>query len=238
MMPHKLSRAAIALALLLVLVCGIPNDHAHASQPAPADPLAPELDVVLRDQPVDLQGGIILSSKRAPAGSDADQYAWDAFQLGQSRTITVVRWRGAYDPSRLGSGGKAISFTVAIYASIATNLQPDIGLGPLAHWEIGAGAGEAPAEVIAGVQTYSYAAVLPTPFQAVGQTKYWLQIVALQAGSPDWGLAKGVGGDGVYFRRIPGAGENYQLLAGDTAFTLLGPGQGGSVRICLPLIFN
>jgi len=85
------------------------------------------------------------------------------------------------------------------------------------------------------VQTYDYRYVLPEPFQAAAQTKYWLQIEAYQSGAPDWGLSKATGGDGVYFRRIAGEGMNYQLVSGDTSFSLLGPSANGHA-VYLPSI--
>ncbi len=88
--------------------------------------------------------------------------------------------------------------------------------------EVGGNANETPAEVLGGVQMYSYRYTLPASFQAAAQTKYWIQIEAYQHGAaPDWGLAKATGGDGQYFRRI--AGPTYQIVAGDAAFALLGP---------------
>jgi hypothetical protein len=82
-------------------------------------------------------------------------------------------------------------------------------------------ANETPAEVLGGVQTYDYRYALPTPFQAAAGTKYWVQIEAYQSGAPDWGLSKASEGDGYYFRTD---GYIYQIVAGDAAFALLGPG--------------
>lgn len=234
-MSYRLLRYATALAVSLMVFPVLSGNAAHAlprsnnAQRAEA-PLA-----VLYSQPVSAAGGIILSSKRVPDGSAADQYAWDGFRFSASQTITGIRWRGVYDPTSLGSGGKVSAFVVDIYASSAGGLQPDIGRGPLARYEIDGNAGETAAGVVAGTQTYDYEVTLPEPFQAAAQTKYWLQIEACQPGSPDWGLAAGTGGDGVYFRRIPGQGENYQLVSGDITFALLGPGVSNA-RVYLPLV--
>lgn len=234
-MPHRRFLSDAIILLLFFFVCGFFSKGAHALQPAPDCRPAALSGAILLAQPVNPKGGIILSSERTPDGSDADQYAWDAFTFGQNQVITEITWTGAYDPAWLGSGGGVDAFVVDIYASSAGGLQPDIGRGAIAHHEISGNAGEAKAAVVAGVQTYRYGFVLPKPFEAGMQTKYWLQIEAQQPGSPDWGLAAGTGGDGVYFRRIPGQGENYQLVSGDVAFALVGPGSAGA-RIYLPLV--
>ena len=69
---------------------------------------------------------LLLSSLRDPDGSATDQWVWDEFTLGWTQAITEVQWRGGYDPARLGSGGPVFDFTVAIYASIPSGLQPDL----------------------------------------------------------------------------------------------------------------
>jgi hypothetical protein len=159
---------------------------------------------------------------RDPDGSATDQWAWDGFTLDWTQAITEVQWRGGYDPAWLGSGGAVFNFTVAIYASIPSGSQPDLSQPPLMRHEVGGNANETPAEVLGGVQMYSYRYTLPTPFQAAAQTKYWVQIEAYQHGAaPDWGLSKGTGGDSQYFRRI--AGPTFQIVTGDAAFELLGP---------------
>ena len=62
-----------------------------------------------------------------------------------------------------------------------------------------------------------------------------MQIEAYQPGpSPDWGLTKGTGGDGLYFRFVAGEGL-YQTLTGDTAFALLAEQVNGH-RLYLPHI--
>jgi hypothetical protein len=45
----------------------------------------------------------------------------------------------------------------------------------------------------------------------------------LQHGVPDWGIAWGTGGDNRYFRKYHTAGDIFQIVAGDAAFSLLGP---------------
>jgi len=211
-----------------------PTDAVATATPpdpaASADATAPALTtVVLYSQPPNSSGGLLHSSLRDPDGSDTDQWTWDSFAFDTTRTLTEVRWQGAYDPARGGSGGPVRDFTVDIYGSIPSGIEPDISNPPLVHYEVGGNAGEAPADVLGGVQTYEYRFVLPTPFEATAWTQYWIQIEARQSGAPDWGLAKGTSGDLQYFRRIPGQGYNYWTAQGDAAFQLLGPGLASDV---------
>ena len=86
---------------------------------------------------------------------------------------------------------------------------------------------------------YDYEFALPTTFNAVAGTKYWLKLYASQgltptySWPPDWGLAVGTGGNGSRFDEITGGtaagGTLYYIAGGDTAFTLLGPAAGYSV---------
>ncbi len=186
---------------------------------------APELTtIVVYSQPPSSDGGFLHSSLRDPDGSETDQWTWDSFAFDRARTITELQWQGGYDPARQGSGGPVRDFTVEIYASIPSGIEPDITKPPLVHYEVEGNAGETPADVLGGVQIYDYQFVLPAPFEAEAWTQYWIQIEALQSGAPDWGLAKGTSGDLQYFRRIPGQGYNYWTAQGDAAFTMLGPG--------------
>lgn len=219
------------LLIMAFLLCGEMAAGARLEPPlsgshgaASASPLT-----ILYSQPPSLAGGLLHSSLRDPEGSATDQWAWDGFMLGSTHAITEVRWRGGYDPVRLGSGGPVADFTVSFYASIPSGIQPDISKPPLVHYEVGGNASETPAGVLGGVQTYDYNYTLPVPFQAAAGTKYWLQIEAYQPGAPDWGLAAATGGDGQYFRRLAGDGYNYQIARGDAAFALVGPGMDGYV---------
>jgi len=206
---------------------------AAAPQAVAAAPQA--VPAVVYSQPPSAEGGLLRSSLRDPEGSDTDQWAWDGFTFPSPQAITEITWRGGYDPLLPGDGGPVIAFTVSIYASIPSGGQPDLAQPPLIHHEVAGNAGETPAAILGGVQTYDYHYVLPQAFQAAAQTKYWLQVEALQSGAPDWGLSNATGGDGVYFRRIAGEGLNYQLVSGDTAFSLLGPGTNGHA-VYLPSI--
>ncbi len=222
-------RAAIVLwavaALVLTSLAGV----GAAAQVGHKSPAVTQATRIVYAQPVHPAGGLVPSSLRDPNGSHTDQWAWDGLALAHAESITEVRWRGAYDPARLGSGGAVAAFTVEIYASIAGDSQPDIVHPPLAQWEVAGNCGEMAAGMVGGLPTYDYRYALPTPFLAAAHTKYWLQIEAHQPGAPDWCLIKATGGDGSYFRRIAGEGANYQLVPGAFAFTLLGAGEGYTV---------
>jgi hypothetical protein len=197
---------------------------APAASPSPARTSAPAPAAgVIFSQPPGPSGKLLQSSLRDPDGSAIDQWAWDDFALGQTQTISEVRWRGGYDPARLGSGGPVVDFTLAIYPSNLTGSQPDVAHPPLVHYQFGGNAAETPADVSGGVQIYDYHFRLPVPFQAAAGTKYWIQIEAFQHGVPDWGLSAGMGGGGHYFRKLADEGI-YQSVTGDAAFTQLAPG--------------
>jgi len=226
---------ATLMVLATLMAWGISSSPAQSGRVVPSSSAGSLASaVVLYSQPPSSGGGILLSSLREPEGSDTDQWAWDGFSFAQPQVVTEIRWRGAYDPTRRGSGGPVFDFRIEIYRSAASGTQPDIANPPLSKYELGGNAGEAAAGVLGGVQTYDYAFVLPAPFLAAGGAKYWVQIEAFQSGPPDWGLSAGLDGDGSYFRRIPSQGPGYQLVAGDAAFALLGPAPA-NVRIYLPL---
>jgi hypothetical protein len=156
-------------------------------------------------------------------------WVWESFAFDTVQTITEVRWRGAYDPSRRGSGGPVRDFTVEMYASIPVGAEPDVANRPLVHYEVRGNAGETPAEKLGGVETYDYQFTLPIPFEVAPFTPYWIQVEALQAGEPDWGLVQATNGDAQHFRRrVVGSALNYfQLTPGDPAIELLAQNLAG-----------
>jgi hypothetical protein len=205
------------------------RSESDAGAPATAgeDPIAAE-PVLLFSQPPNPDGGLILSSVRVPEGRGTSQWAWDNFIFEAPQTITEIRWRGAYDPARRGSGGMVQDFTVDIYPSIPVGSEPDVAKPPLVHYEVGGNANEKAAELAGDVQMYDYSFTLPVPFEADAYTPYWVQIEAIQSGNPDWALSKGTRGDAQHFRRILGDSSNiYQYAPGDAAFDLLAPGSAG-----------
>lgn len=181
---------------------------------------------VIYSQPPKPDGGLIQSSLRDPDGSATDRSIWDSFVLERAQTIAEVHWRGGYDPAKSGSGGPVQDFTVDIFPSIPAGSEPAIAGQPLVHYRVGGNAGETPAEVLGGVQTYDYRLALPAPFQVTAGTRYWLQIEAYQSGAPDWGLSAASGGDGKHYGGSGPSGEGYifRFASGDAAFTLLTPG--------------
>ena len=205
--------------LTLLCVAAACLSFAHSMRHAQAQ------GAVLYSQPHNQSGGLVQSSWWAPDQSNYDRYVWDNFTLGSPQAITEVQWRGGYDPAKFGSGGPVLDFTVAIYASIPGGSEPDHINGPLVAYQTGGNAGQTLAGTFGGTTMYDYHFALPASFQATAGTKYWVYILAFQHGMPDWGIALGTGGNGVYFRRIHEPGDFYQLLPGDAAFTLLGPPQ-------------
>lgn len=188
-------------------------------------------------QPPSAGGGQYKSAWYAPDGLNSDEYVWDAFTLSSSTAITQIQWRGAYTNYLSGAGLSPVyDFTVAIYASIPGGSQPDVVSGRLVRYQVGSNAGETPAGSAGGVLMYDYAYTLPSPFQAVAGTKYWVQIYAWQALTPtfywppDWSFARGTGGDNSHFRRVGGTGGSYTSITGDCAFKLFSS-DGPSVTI-------
>jgi hypothetical protein len=168
-------------------------------------------------------GGLYQSSRWDPDGSDYDQYVWDDFTFQSTTSISAIGWVGGYDPVKSGSGGKVLDFIVKIYPSIAAGTQPDVAHNALFEYHSNGNANESVADSLVGVRYYAYSFVLPTLFEAVAKTKYWIQIEAMQHGIPDWGIAAATNGDGTYFRRIANVGDiYYQAIQGDAAFFLVG----------------
>lgn len=181
---------------------------------------------LIYQQPINPNGGLLPSSWWDPVGSDSDQYVWDDFTLASSQSITNIQWYGGYNPTILFGAGAALNFSVKIYASIAGGSQPDVNNPPLVSYLTNNNAGETLYGMVGGINVYSYSFTLPAAFNAIGGTKYWLQVEAYENGTPDWGLALGTGGDGKHFKRtvsLLGDPIKYSVGSGDAAFALLGP---------------
>jgi hypothetical protein len=181
---------------------------------------------VVFNQPHDGSGTLHKSSWYPPDGLDGDAYCWDSFTLASSTSISEVRWRGGYEFHPSGSGQSPVyDFEVSIWRSIGGGSQPDLGPGGrLVIYYVGGNASETPAGSYGGVAMNDYAFMLPSPFPASAGTKYWVRIVAWQglaapSFAPDWGLARGTGGDNFHFRYITGG--MYQTIQQDLAFSLL-----------------
>lgn len=179
------------------------------------------------NQPASPAGGQHKSAWYPPDGLDGDEYAFDSFTLGSSVALNEVHWRGGYTNYLSGAGkSPAFDFDISIYRSIAGGSQPDLGTGGrVAHYTVGGNAGETAVGTFGGVIMYDYAFTLPSPFQAVGGSTYWLQIEASPGVTPtygwppDWSLAAATGGNNWHFRKITGGG--YQAIGGDLAFSVL-----------------
>jgi hypothetical protein len=182
---------------------------------------------VLR-QPPKSSGGLIPSSWRQPKGSTTDRSVWDNFLFETAHTITEFRWVGGYDPAKAGSGGPVLSFSVDIHGSIPAGSEPNLALAPLVHYVVDGNAGETKLDPIGGAPLYEYRFTLPQPFVAEAMTPYWVQIVAFQAGDPDWGFAIGSLGDGRHFRfsGAPGEGYYHQLAPEDVSLELVAVTEG------------
>ena len=179
---------------------------------------APLHAAVVYSQPHNGSGALYQSSVN---GTDYDQLTWDMFRVTNSTAITQIRWRGGYLYGGTYSG-PATNWTLAIYRDIAHGYQPDVIHPPFATYTITGNASETPAGVFGSTAMYDYSVTLPSAFQAVASSNYWLLIQANQAGIPEWGLAQGSGGDGGCFRRVAGAADWWFYRAsGDTAFNLV-----------------
>jgi len=179
---------------------------------------------VIFSYPPNSSGGLIQSSWVAPNGSDQDMYAYKDFILASTQSIREIDWRGGYMLN--APYGHVSGFTVTIFESIAGGSQPHVTTPDtqeiyLAKYTVAGNAGETLAGVVGGTTMYDYKFVLPTPFQAVADTKYWLRIEASQNTFPDWGIAVGAGGNGNYFRFSTGLAMFTMIAGGDTAFVLL-----------------
>ena len=183
---------------------------------------------ILYQQSPDPTGGLYKSSWWDPDGSNYDEYVWDRFAAGSDADVVSIEWRGGYAGT---AGGPVVNFTVGIYGSSVGGSEPDVSHPPLVEYESGDNAGQTYAGVFGGTTMYDYHFTLPTAFHAVAGVQYWVQIEAWQAGFPDWGLARGTGGDGYHFRcqhltngaaGVP-TGCWFTAPSGDTAFTLFSP---------------
>lgn len=171
---------------------------------------------VVYQQPPLTNGQFYKSARWGEDGSDYDEYVWDSFMLPSTRSITEIHWRGGFTTV----SAPITMFEIAIYKSIPAGSQPDIGFGPLVHYEFPGNAGQTPAGSSGGVAVYDYGITLPTPFVATGGTKYWVEILAWQDGFPFWSLQAASGGNGSHFRFSEGMAM-FHIITGDCAFSII-----------------
>ena len=189
----------------LALLCVLALCHAAAA-------------VQVFNQPHNGTGTLYQSSWLEPDGSNSDQFAYDSFQMASSQAITEIHWRGGHDPAFVWWSTPVLSFRVDIYGNNGNLMQPDVVHPPLVSYTSTDACGESPVGVFGGTTLHDYHFTLPSPFQAVGGTRYWVQITAEQHGIPDWGFAAASGGNGSHFRRL--SEYQFQSISGDCAFSL------------------
>jgi hypothetical protein len=174
-------------------------------------------------RPADGSGTVFLSSWADPNGSDYDEYVYDDFTPSSDGIISQLLWRGAYMHDQLYTG-QVWRFTITFYDSIAGGSQPHL-TNPqlpeifLAQYDITGSANESAAGSFGGKAMFDYQYYLPKPFHVAAGTKYWMRIQASQSGVPDWGIARGSGGDGAHFMFDTGAAR-FSAPGGDVAITL------------------
>lgn len=171
---------------------------------------------IVYQQPPSSTVQFFVSARWGENGSDYDEYTWDNFTLATTRAITEVHWRGGY----VNVTAPITQFEIAIYGSIGGGSQPDIGAGPLVHYMFPGNAGETPAGSAGGTPVFDYGVTLPTPFNATGGTKYWVEILAWQEGFPFWSLQRGSGGNNSHFRFSEGLAM-FHTITGDLTFSLV-----------------
>ena len=169
-------------------------------------------------QPPTTSGTLLLSSYMLPDGNvDGMEYRFEKFALATTTGISSIRWRGGYIGNNQAAN-PVVEFIIKIYATTANGFYPDLANPYLKKYTITGNANETVAGVVGGVQMYDYTITLPTSFQAVAGTPYWVQIEASQYGDPlTWGHATGTGGNNAHYRRL---GNNYYSGSGDLALTL------------------
>jgi hypothetical protein len=141
----------------------------------------------LYSQPWNATGDVLASQDDvSPGGQGAYATVYDNFTLASGGTISGVDWTGGYfNPSTKGA---VESFTISIYAN--SGGQPGAALYSESI------AGDA-GEKSLGTYTnpiFSYAA--SANFTAAAGVEYWLSVVAVTDGNPQWGWSDGTGGNG------------------------------------------
>ena len=79
---------------------------------------------VVFEQPHDGGGTLHQSSRYQANGTDYDQFVWDAFSVPTAQAVTVIRWRGGYNPGWAYWDGQIANFHVSIYASTPRHSPP------------------------------------------------------------------------------------------------------------------
>lgn len=162
--------------------------------------------------------GTLIASSRTSAeiGSDFDSNVWENFTLGSASEITGITWRGGFLPERTPAE-TIVRFDISFYASTAANEPGSVPLTTFYATTIS----PTSAGSFGGVAMFDYSYSLSTPLQLSGSTMYWVQIQAVQLGTPDWGLAVGTGGNNNHWGKIDTGGTiSYGWVGGDTSFAM------------------
>ncbi len=159
---------------------------------------------IIYQQPAVAGSGGYVSSSTTPGGSNLEEFVWDSFSTATTMTLREIQWSGVRTNA-------PVDFQISINT---------IALPGGKVWNTGGTASEAPTG-IPGV--YDYKFTLPAGFILTGSQGYWLQIIGLQAGWPEWQWSTGTGGNGTHTAQVPAVTGNYRFVntGGDVAFTLL-----------------
>lgn len=145
-----------------------------------------------------------LSSTTTPGGSNLEELVWDGFSSPTTVTLREIQWRGVRTNA-------PVDFQISINT---------IAIPGGTVWHTNGSASETPTGT-PGV--YNYKFTLPSGFVLTGGQGYWLQIVGMQSGWPEWQWSAATGGNGSHYAQVPAITGDYRfiLAGGDVAFTLL-----------------
>ena len=128
MLSKACRTAAILVVASLFWIFSVANvQGSHPAALPVEDTSALNSTEVVYSQPPSPGGGLFQSSLLEPDGSASDEWVWDDFTLSSTQAITEVQWRGGY---KFGHGGPVIGFTLKIYPTNQTGLEPDVAHAP------------------------------------------------------------------------------------------------------------
>ena len=215
-MSRALSLGAFVLATLVI---GI--------MPAAASP------IVYNQPTVTPTPSVRASHDQGPPFGSTEFQTFDSFSLSDTALIDGVSWQGSYFNTFVANGAfqppaNASQFTVQFYADAAGApgvLLANYVFAPSAANETFNRQEAFVLNPALGLAIYDYEVDLPSGFQALAGTTYWLSVYAFQPPSSpteaQWGWNGGTGGNGMSFQTtggIPAPG----IVGVDRAFTLEG----------------
>ena len=89
-----------------------------------------------------------LQSSCADPDGSANDGGSGRFHARPTQAIGEVRWRGGYDPARLGSGGPVMISRLPFILPTRPAPSRTYAVRPLVHYQVGGNAGETPAGVL------------------------------------------------------------------------------------------